>query len=73
MARREGIERIGRTISVYAAKRSCLDKRRYPSRNHARDAAARNLKRGWGACKPYQCSICGGWHLTTIRPALKAA
>lgn len=64
---KSGIERIGRTVTLQAAQRSCLDKKRYPSRNHARDAAAKNQKlfgptaaRYW-----YACTLCSGWHLTS--------
>jgi hypothetical protein len=67
---KSGIERIGRTVTLQAAQRSCLDKKRYASRNHARDAAAKNQKlfgptaaRFW-----YACTLCAGWHLTSKGP-----
>lgn len=66
-----GFDRIGREVSLQSAKRSCLDKKRYDSRNHARDAAAKNQKvfgdtaaRYW-----YACTLCGGFHLISKRPA----
>lgn len=71
---KSGMERIGRSVSVQSAQRSCLDKKRYPSRNHARDAASRNQKlfgetaaRFW-----YACTLCGGFHLTSKDPELRA-
>lgn len=64
---RAGYERIGRSVTVGQAKRKCLDKIRYSSRNKARDTAARkaNTHPDWQALSPYRCTICGGWHLTT--------
>jgi hypothetical protein len=48
MPRHQHEERIGRSISLAAAKRSCLDKHPYDSRSIARDAQAKNAKRyGW--------------------------
>lgn len=64
---KSGVERIGRTVTVEFANRSCLDKRPYPSRNDARDAAARNLKTFGTDTKPYRCTLCGRFHLTTKR------
>lgn len=64
---RSGYERIGRTVSIERAKRSCLDKRPYASRNEARDAAARNAKRYGNELRWYRCTICGKFHLTTMR------
>jgi hypothetical protein len=70
MPRHQHEERIGRSISLAAAKRSCLDKHPYDSRSIARDAQAKNAKRyGWAPQKPYRCTLCGHWHLTTIRVA----
>lgn len=44
---KQGIERIGRTVPLGRAKRSCLDKRSYSSRNKARDKAAKFKAQGW--------------------------
>lgn len=67
---KSGFDRIGHTVTVEQAKRSCLDKVSYDSRNAARDRAAYLGKRFPGQLpqKPYRCSICHGFHLTTIRP-----
>lgn len=67
---KSGMERIGRTVSIEFAKRSCLDKKSYRSRNDARDAAAKNGKRfGGNAAKYwYRCTLCSGWHLTSSAP-----
>lgn len=65
---RSGYDRIGRSVTIEHAKRSCLDKRPYQSRNMARDAAAKNLRTFGTATKPYRCTLCGLFHLTTIRP-----
>lgn len=64
---RAGFERIGRSVTVGQAKRKCLDKIRYTSRNKARDTAARkaNAHPEWATLSPYRCTLCGGWHLTT--------
>ncbi|HET8744301.1 MAG TPA: hypothetical protein VFM98_01760 [Ramlibacter sp.] len=69
---RAGFERIGRTVSLERAKRSCLDKRAYKSRNEARDFAARNRKKyGETADQPYRCTICGKFHLATRKAKRK--
>lgn len=66
---RAGFERIGRGVTVKQAKRQCLDKKRYASRNEARDWAARaaNRRPNWQTLHPYSCSLCGGYHLSTTR------
>lgn len=66
---KSGFDRIGRTVTVEFAKRSCLDKVSYPSRNVARDRATRMGAKYPGSLpqKPYRCTICGHFHLTTIR------
>ena len=50
--------------------RACGRKRRYETRVDARKAAERNSRRK-DAPKifVYECSYCGGWHLTHRRPA----
>jgi hypothetical protein len=70
---KSGMERIGRGVSLAQAQRSCLDKKRYASRNHARDAAARQLKKypATGARWWYRCTLCDGWHLTSRAPKTK--
>jgi hypothetical protein len=67
---KSGFDRIGRTVTVEAAKRQCLDKRRYDSRNAARDRAAGIAKKfpGGKPQRPYRCTLCGDWHLTTTIP-----
>lgn len=64
---RSGYERIGRDVTLKQAKRSCLDKVRYASRNKARDKAAKmaNTHPEWDKARPYKCGICSGYHLTT--------
>lgn len=63
---RSGYDRIGRGVSEQQARRQCLDKRRFESRNAARDTAARNLERfgKLAATFVYKCTLCHGWHLT---------
>lgn len=70
---KSGFERIGRGVSLQRAVRSCLDKKPYASRNHARDAAARNVKQfGETAARYwYKCTLCGGFHLTSRPPGAK--
>lgn len=60
-------DRIGRTITVQKAKRQCLDKKPFPSRNAARDKAARRALAypDEPHQHPYRCTVCGGWHLTS--------
>ncbi len=54
-----GFERRKRT--------TCESKERYASEAEARSIALMNAPRGRAAAtKPYQCDICGGWHLTSI-------
>jgi hypothetical protein len=76
MPRRQHEERIGHTVPLAIAKRSCLDKHQYESRTRARDAASKNTRRnGWLPTRPYRCTLCGKWHLATIKtdPELKRA
>lgn len=73
MTSRAHFDNIGRTVTLAAAKRSCLDKKRYTSANRARDAAARIRKRLGHDQHSYRCTLCGGWHLATDRPERKAA
>lgn len=67
---KSGFDRIGRTVTVEAAKRQCLDKRRYDSRNAARDRAAHIAKKFKDSKpqRPYRCTLCGDWHLTSAIP-----
>jgi hypothetical protein len=67
---KSGFDRIGRTVTVEAAKRQCLDKQRYDSRNAARDRAAHIAKKFKDSKpqRPYRCTLCGDWHLTTQVP-----
>lgn len=67
---KSGFDRIGHTVTVEQAKRSCLDKVGYPSRNAARDRA-RFLSKKYPDSqlqRPYRCTLCGGFHLTTKTP-----
>lgn len=67
---KSGFERIGRGVTVEQAKRSCLDKKRYDSRNAARDRAAFIAKKYPDSApqRPYRCTLCGDFHLTTSVP-----
>lgn len=67
---RHHFDRIGHTVSIEAAKRGCLDKRRYPSRTVARDKAVLIGKRNpeWPVLRPYRCTICDAYHLTSSTP-----
>ena len=45
---------------------SCANKERYASEAEARSIALMNAAPGRAAAtKPYQCTVCGGWHLTS--------
>ncbi|WP_121250377.1 hypothetical protein [Solirubrobacter pauli] len=49
-----------------AARASCENKERYASEAEARSIALMNAAPGRpAATRPYQCSICGAWHLTS--------
>lgn len=67
---KSGFDRIGHSVSVEHAKRSCLDKVRYDSRNQARDRSVFLAKKypGGKPQRPYRCTLCGDWHLTTKVP-----
>lgn len=45
-------------------KQGCTSKRRYASAEQAVASAGRLVRR-FGACRPYACRHCHGWHLTT--------
>lgn len=64
---KSGFERVGHDIAAYNAQRMCFDKKCYPSRNKARDAAARRSKLTDGQVySSYHCRICHDYHLTSI-------
>lgn len=67
---KSGYDRIGHDVSVEHAKRSCLDKVGYASRNAARDRAAFLATKypDTPRQRPYRCTICHGFHLTTKTP-----
>ena len=45
---------------------SCETKERYASEAEARSIGLMNAAPGRpAATKPYQCTVCGGWHLTS--------
>ncbi|MDA0179106.1 hypothetical protein OJ997_02270 [Solirubrobacter phytolaccae] len=49
-----------------AQRTSCENKERYASEAEARSIALMNAAPGRpAATRPYQCTICGGWHLTS--------
>ena len=49
-----------------AVRASCETKQRYASEAEARSIALMNAAPGRpAATKPYQCTVCGGWHLTS--------
>jgi hypothetical protein len=66
---KSGYDRIGSTVSVEHAKRSCLDKRPFQNKNDARDAAVKNEKRYGMKFRWYRCTLCHGFHLTTTTPS----
>ena len=47
------------------ARRMCVRKRRYPSREAALIAAEVRMNHGSKTLTTYHCPICGGWHLTS--------
>jgi hypothetical protein len=49
-----------------AVRASCETKERYASEAEARSIALMNAAPGRAAAtKPYQCTVCGCWHLTS--------
>ena len=49
-----------------AVRASCETKQRYASEAEARSIALMNAAPGRpAATKPYRCTVCGGWHLTS--------
>lgn len=65
-----GFERIGRTVTIEHAHRSCLDKVGYSNRNDARDNAAKIARKFKSKpMRPYRCTLCGGFHLTRSIPS----
>ena len=63
---RAGYDRVGREVSVKAAKRGCFEKKPFDNRNKARDWAARFANRHpeADALFPYKGGVCGRFHLT---------
>jgi hypothetical protein len=69
-----GLERIGRNFTPETANRMCLDKRKFDSRNEARDFAIRGRKLfGNSSTSSYKCNLCNGFHLTSLKKADSAA
>lgn len=71
----KGFDRIGREITAEAANRMCIDKKRFNTRNEARDWTLRRTKKypQDKPCDTYKCSVCGDWHLTTLSKESGAA
>ena len=63
---KQGMERLGRNITPKTAQRMCLDKRKFDSKNEARDFAKRGQKWGNHSATPYKCPLCSVWHLTSL-------
>lgn len=63
-----GYDALGRTVTPQQAHRACWDKRSFPGRPAARDAASKALKYKDGPqhLHPYRCHLCGLWHLTSM-------
>jgi hypothetical protein len=75
MPRRQHEERIGHTVPLPSpSARAWTSAVRKP---HARArCGAKNTRRnGWLPTRPYRCTLCGNWHLATIKtdPELKRA
>ncbi len=61
------MEKIGRTVTFKTAQRMCIDKKRFASKNEARDFAIRGQKlHGNASITPYRCPICFLWHLSSL-------
>lgn len=67
---KSGFDRIGRTVTVETAHRGCFAKVIYESKNHARDASRHiaRKKPEWPPLRPYRCTLCGHFHLTSQVP-----
>jgi len=64
---KRGFDHIGASISIVAAQRMCLDKRRFDSKNEARDFGKRGNKAfGYSSRSVYKCLICGHFHLSSL-------
>jgi len=65
------IDRLGTSITLQKAQKMCMDKRRFISKNEARDFALRGEARFQsGEMGSYKCQLCGGFHLTTVTAAI---
>jgi len=61
------MRKIGRTITAMTAQRMCIDKKRFASKNEARDFAIRGQKLyGNASTTPYKCPVCFKWHLSSL-------
>ena len=68
MSDEQRLNRLGRQISAATAQRQCFEKRKFNTRNAARDFNAR-LSADLPDHKPqtpYRCQICGEWRLTSL-------
>jgi hypothetical protein len=57
-----------RGMTVEDARRSCFEKRRYATKNEARDSASKLKDTKFGQLYPYRCRNCGNFHLTRWTP-----
>lgn len=55
-------------LSAMQKWKMCESKRRYSKKKGAKEAAKKATKI-YGKRWVYECSLCGGWHLTKIKPA----
>lgn len=67
-----GFERLGFDITLKRADRMCLKKKPFDTRTQARDFSLRGAKRyEMQIQKPYKCSLCGKFHLATVKVRTK--
>ena len=49
----------------WIVRKGCMSKRRYADQADAIGKACYRVKKGAQPLRPYECGICGGWHLTS--------
>lgn len=73
---RKGMEKLGVEIALPQAQRMCLEKKRFDSKNQARDWGINIAKKfGCALQHAYRCELCKKYHVSQIpnheKPAMR--
>lgn len=73
---RKGMDKLGVVIALPQAQKMCLTKKRFLTKNEARDWGIHIAKKhGCALQHPYRCELCGKYHVSGLpkeeKPAMR--